>query len=188
MIRHLILALFFISILCNYSSAQQTIPKDTLITLERTFCLGYGASCPWYKLTISAGGRVKFEHKFFDANDKVASRGIIKSNIDANKVKQLISEFKKMDYFSLGNKYNNYKDDKNCPQVTTHHPTVKTSITINRKSKTVEHYLGCEGTAVLKKLTDFENKVEEIVNTEQWLKEIEEKMTKELSNLKNAPL
>src|SRR6059058_5801427 len=36
------------------------IPKDTLITLERTACFG---TCPVYKLTISADGKVAFEGK-----------------------------------------------------------------------------------------------------------------------------
>ena len=66
MIKHLLLASLFLSLLCSYSTAQQAIPQDILITLERD--PGHwgrvGTSpCPFFKLTISADGTVELEPK-----------------------------------------------------------------------------------------------------------------------------
>ena len=61
---------------------------------------------------------------------------------------------------------------KLCP---TDHPSAFTSIRINGKSKTINHYLGCLEPKVPKGLTELENKIDEIVNTAQWLPDKKER-------------
>jgi hypothetical protein len=45
-IKRLLLASFLLSLLCNYSFAQRTVPKDALITLERN--PGIGDKLVWH--------------------------------------------------------------------------------------------------------------------------------------------
>lgn len=164
-----ILSFSLLLIFGAFTFAQQTIPEDTFITLERSPCYG---SCPFYKLTISADGTIEFEPKSISDDYKLVSGKRIKSQISQDKLKQLISEFESIGYFSLENRYGSvdYKQDKNCPEMWTDYPTAITSITLNGKSKEIDHYHGCQGSEVLEKLTKFEDKIDEIVNTKQWLK------------------
>jgi hypothetical protein len=92
--------------------AQQSIPRDTKITLKRTECFG---TCPNYTLTISGDGTVTFEGRQF-----VKKTGIFKSSISIKKVQQLIAEFNKANYFSLKDKYLSNEDG--CPQLWTDQP------------------------------------------------------------------
>jgi hypothetical protein len=174
MIKKLPLALFFLSLLNNYNFAQVSIPKDTSITLdENPGFFGFMASCPFYKLSISADGTVELEpivYKNENEQYKVISGKIIKSKISPNQLNQIIGEFEKVDYYSLKNTFestskNNQTD---CPQYIPDAPIFRTSITINGKSKSAEHYRGCRGTASLSKLTNLEIKITEIVNINQW--------------------
>ena len=170
MFKNFLLVLFFISLLSNYSFAQQTIQTDILIILERN--PGYwgrtgSRPCPFYKLTISADGTVELEPKEYKEHNKVVTGKIIKSQISQEQLKQLVLEFEKIDFYSLKSTTEDvYNDD--CPQNATDDTTVFISITVNGKSKKVEHYHGCRGTEALTKLTYLENKIDEIVNIKQW--------------------
>ena len=149
---------------CNdQSMPSQSIPDDTLITLQRSVCFG---ACPDYKLTISADGTVTFEgHQF------VRVKGKAKKMISPAQLRQLIAEFEKAKYFSLKDKYEGALDG--CPEVWTDNPSVVTSIRIKGKSKSISHYYGCQegrGSAIYPKaLTDLESKIDEIVGTKQWI-------------------
>jgi hypothetical protein len=138
----------------------EDIPKDTLITLERTLCYGF---CPSYKLTIAADGSVVFEGR-----EHVKKTGISKSQISQEAVRQLISEFEKANYFSLKNQYKNPEDG--CDGWVTDNPSAITAIRINGKTKTVDHYYGCRGAKVLEALTRLETRIDEMANTAQWIK------------------
>ena len=131
----------------------QNIPQDLKITLERTGCFGF---CPNYKLTITADGAVVFEGGRF-----------VKSAISQERLKQLMAEFDRVKFFSLEDDY--LDDPRVCASNETDNPSAFTSIRINGKSKTVRHYHGCSGPKVPKEITELENKIDEIVNTAQWL-------------------
>jgi len=132
----------------------QDIPHDLMITLERTECLGF---CPVYKLMITADGAVVFEGRQFVKQEGMT----IKSVITQERLKQLMAEFDRVKFFSLED---SYTYDRNV--CWTDHPSAFTSIRINGKSKTIKHDHGCQGP---KELTELENKIDEIVNTAQWL-------------------
>ncbi len=171
MIKNFLLVSFFLSLLCSYSSAQESMLKDTLITIERD--PGYfgqiGRSpCPFYKLTIFADGKVELEPREY-GKEKIISGKIIKGQISQEQLKQIISEFEKIDFYSLKDTFENKENSREeCPQSGTDAPTTITSIKINGKSKKVEHYHGCEGSEVLARLTNLENKIDEIANIKQW--------------------
>jgi uncharacterized protein DUF6438 len=140
----------------------QNVPQDLMITLERTECYG---TCPVYKLTITADGAVVFEGRRF-----VIEEGkTIKSAIPQKRLKELMAGFDRVRFFSLEDEYTNNR--RVCERSRTDQPSAITSIRINGKSKTINHYNGCSGPKVPKELTELEDKIDEIVNTAQWLPE-----------------
>jgi hypothetical protein len=138
----------------------QSIPPDTVITLERTVCYGM---CPSYKITIEANGAVTFEGRQF-----VKTAGISKSNISKATLRELLAAFNKVGYFNLRDRY--VEPEDGCKQWATDHPSAITSITLNGKSKSVNHYYGCRGVAALDELTKLERTIDEAVNSAAWIK------------------
>ena len=118
----------------------------------QTACFGV---CPVYTLTIYGDGRVVYE-----GIRCVRIEGTITTTISEDKIKQLILEFHKIGYFSLKNSY----EDRNATDM----PSAFTSLTIDGKTKTVRHYHG--DFSAPKKLTELENKIDQIVNPDQWTK------------------
>ncbi len=156
LITGVIAVLLLISIVYFYPqikpSHNLTDIKDVVITLERGPC--YGA-CPVYKLTVSGDGTVIYKgERFVRIND---TRMI---TVSEEEVRQLISEFERINYFSLEDSYEE--------KMVTDMETVITSITVNGKTKIVRHYHGDKSTP--KELRELENKIDEIVNSEQWVK------------------
>jgi hypothetical protein len=49
-------------------------------------------------------------------------------------------------------------------------PSAITSIQLDGRSKRVSHYYGCGTEGSLAKLTELENKIDEVVGTQQWIK------------------
>jgi hypothetical protein len=121
--------------------SQPPIPSDTFITLERTGCYG---ECPTYTLAISADGTVIFSGFYAVTIDGVSRwkrSGVIRSRISQEQQHQLIAEFEKANYFSLQDSYRDARDG--CPTYATDSSSAYTSIQINGRKKSVEHYLGC---------------------------------------------
>jgi uncharacterized protein DUF6438 len=144
----------------GHTVISQDIPQDLMITLERTACYGF---CPDYKLTITADGSAVFEGRRFVKQEGVT----IKSAITQDQLKRLIAEFDRVKFFSLEDDYLN--SPRVCAEYRTDNPSAFTSIRIDGKSKTVRHYHGCGGPKVPEGITELENKIDEIVNTAQWL-------------------
>jgi Domain of unknown function (DUF6438) len=136
----------------------QAVPSDTEIVLERQRC---DLRCPVYKLTISADGSVVYNGRLF-----VKQTGIVKSSIGKERLSELIAEIERINYFSLKDKY---IPGAECPQVATDYPTAIISVSLNGRSKTIQHYHGCTGADVLQQLTDLESKIDRVVDTEQWI-------------------
>jgi hypothetical protein len=142
------------------NASVQSVPTDTVITLERTVCYGM---CPSYKLTISADGGVVFEgHRF------VKQIGTARSSISEVKLRALLDAFEKINFFGLRNRYEREADG--CEGVVTDHPTAITSITTDGKSKSVRHYYGCRGPEVLDSLKELEQAIDDAVNSAQWIR------------------
>ena len=138
---------------CN--SSMTPMPsniKESIITLERTACFGV---CPVYKLTIHGDGRVIYE-----GIRCVRIEGTRTTTISENKSEQLMTEFQKIDYFSLKDSY----EEHNATDM----PSAFTSLTIDGKTKTVRHYHG--DFSAPKKLTELENQIDQIINSDQWTK------------------
>jgi hypothetical protein len=141
-------------------SGAQDVPSDTVIALVRMTCYG---GCPAYNLTISADGKVLYR-----GHEHVKQKGEVESRISQKKLKELIAAFKEINYFDLKDSYLSGKED--CPQWWTDEPYAATSLTLNGKKKTVNHYYGCVGSKEVGKLTWLEAKIDKAVNVDQWIK------------------
>ncbi|MFC1946547.1 DUF6438 domain-containing protein [Chloroflexota bacterium] len=135
--------------------AEQETPANNLdeviITLERTACYGF---CPVYTITIFGNGTVQYEGK-----EHVQTMGNQETEISEDKIRQIVEEFEKIDYFSLNDEY--------TERTITDAPSAITSITMNMETKTIKHYHG--DFSAPEELTELEDKIDEIVNSEQWI-------------------
>lgn len=168
----LILTILLFSIVAIEAKAQtllknDKIPANLLITFERKGCFG---SCPDYKLTINAEGKVEFQGRQY-----TETKGLAKGEIKKEQVKELLREFDKVDFFSFPDHFTYGEGD--CETVVTDMPSVVVSIRVNKKIKKVFHYLGCfQNTKPPFKifpenLYNLENKIDEIVETKRWIGE-----------------
>ena len=149
--------------------AQQEIPRDLEISLQRSTCYGW---CPSYSLTIHGDGAVKFTplSPFVYIGRGETPKFPLEGKISADQLLVLLSEFEKIRFYSLSRRYGSdeYKRSANCPRVETDASSAEVTIAKDGKRKTVSHYLGCSGSQILKDLTALENKIDEIANTKQW--------------------
>ncbi len=130
---------------------DNSIPEDLIIRLKRTVCYG---TCPAYMLTVKADGKVNFF-----GQDFTETKGQAEGEISKENLKELIAEFKKVDFFALDDNYTS----EDCA---TDNPTVSTTLFMNDKVKKIEHDLGCKAP---QELTDLEDKIDEIVGTKKWI-------------------
>lgn len=144
--------------------APASIPSDTIITLERTVCYG---QCPSYKITIFADGTVIYEGRKF-----VKTMGEVRSKLNQEELRQLVSEAERISYFSLKDRYETFEDG--CGSYATDGPFYNTSIQMNGKRKAIRHYSGCNEkdmkTPYPPGLAEFEQDIDETVNSRQWVK------------------
>lgn len=125
---------------------------DAVITLERTRCFG---TCPVYRVIIKKNGTVTYEGK-----DHVRVKGRQTSAVPCEKVEDLISEFRKIGYFSLKDSYEKYE--------ITDLPSAITSLSVDGKTKTVRHYYGDSSSPRV--LYELEKRIDGIAGTEKWVK------------------
>ena len=156
--RHIlsIIIILFALVLSVVGCGEPKTPVPTdlqsvVITLERTACYGY---CPVYKLTVYGDGRIIYEGTKY-----VKIVGTRTASISDDQIKQLIDEFRKIDYFSLKDSYQHLD--------ATDMPGVITSLTIDGQKKTVNHYHG--DLSAPKSLTNLENAIDHIVSSDQWV-------------------
>jgi hypothetical protein len=139
---------------------KRDVPRDTLITLERTSCYG---TCPIYKITISADGNVSYEGRRF-----VKKTGTAKSVISQEQIRELLAAFEEIKFFELRSQYAEREDG--CKEWWTDMPSAITSISSNGKSKSVKHYYGCQGLKVLADLQRLEHAIDTAVDSAQWVR------------------
>jgi Domain of unknown function (DUF6438) len=130
------------------------------ITLERPGCYD---NCPMYKVTISADGKVNYEGKGF-----VKVKGKAQTSLTAAQVKALEKAIAEVKFFSLQNEYISEKDG--CKAVFPDASAAIITISSDKQTKSIYHYFGCDGHPDLTQLTIFENTIDQIVNSAQWVK------------------
>jgi hypothetical protein len=126
------------------------------ITLERTTCAYDG--CPVYTLEINGRGGVNYNGK-----ESVAVLGRRSSQITADQVRLLVAEFESIGFCTLPDEYSGHY----------HHPDTRTTIATPLCTKTVirGNTIDQESRPVIV----LENRIEEIVNSAQWVWEKSDK-------------
>lgn len=158
-VQRIAFVLFITAMLTAFVSCSHTksikggrdISNDTLM-LQRTVCFGM---CPSYKLIIYGTGKVDYEGFKYSKID-----GKVSSQIPVDSVRILIQEIEKADFFSWNNEYQQ--------QDATDLPSAWTTVTINGKTKLIKHYGG--DSSAPRKLTEIEHRMDEIANSEQWIR------------------
>ena len=134
--------------------------KTGLITLERGVCFG---TCPSYIVTLAADGTVTWEGRDF-----VKTKGKATAHIKPEDFNKLVREFERIKFATLDDKYQ--PGTPGCGPSATDMPSAQTSINLNGKTKGVLHYYGCRDSEVLRTLTALERKIDEVIDTEKWIK------------------
>lgn len=127
------------------------IPSDFMVTLERQGCFGF---CPIYEISVNAIGVVTYDGERF-----VKVEGKKTAIIDAGKVKQLYEKIREMDYFSLSNEY--------TQNATFDAGSAVTKVTLNGTTKEILHAF--EDQSAPEPLTELEDLIDELTNSEQWV-------------------
>ncbi len=144
------------------------------LSFERTGCYG---SCPSYRFTISSDGRVRY-----DGRNHVKEIGERAKYLSALQMSDLVAEINRANFFALRSRYARLEDG--CDETWTDHPGVIISIRANGLDKTIHHYLGCReddgesglGDIYPRVLVSFENRVDSIVRTQEWIGSPEERL------------
>lgn len=138
-----------------FSNVQQNTSShsDLLIELQRGG--GFGPY-PVYNLTIYSDGKVEYEGISFVKIEEKRN-----SQINSNKMRELIGAIESIEFFSLRDQY---------PPSVTDMPFIQLSITLDGQNHTVQHYgsLACGAEEILEKLCELERKIDTIVNSSQW--------------------
>jgi Domain of unknown function (DUF6438) len=144
-------------------SAAPSLPTYTpyqSITLERTDCYG---GCPMYKVTISGSGKVSYEGK-----ESVKVKGKAQTSLTTAQVKTLEKAIAEVKLDSFQNEY--IADKDGCKVFMTDAPSAIITVSTGKQTKSIHHYLGCDGQANLEQLTRFEDTIDTVVNSAQWVK------------------
>ena len=140
----------------SVAQAPTATADSAVVTLERTPCFG---TCPVYRVTASANGAVRFEGKSHVPHPGSAVGQVPKARLDS-----LLAELKAADYFGFEEQY--VPGSPACGNAATDLPTVTTSVTLDGRTKRIEHYRGCAGAP--RALSQLEERIDEVLNTAQW--------------------
>ncbi len=128
--------------------------KTVTIKLERTRCYG---SCPAYTVTIHGDGNVEYEGKKF-----VSVIETREGHVELDKIKALLAEFGKADYWNFPTQY----VQENCTRYCTDMPTAITELSVKGMKQSVKHYYGCGGAP--QSLFDLESAIDKTSGVERW--------------------
>jgi ankyrin repeat protein len=123
------------------------------MSLTRTACFG---PCPSYSVEIRGNREVVYR-----GGRGTLITGEHHASISAKAVKNLLEAFRSADYFSLKDHYS---------QMVTDVPTYTTEIEFDGHKKSVADHLG-SGVGMPEVVTELEDRIDELAETEKWLKE-----------------
>ena len=129
---------------------------STLITLERTPCLGV---CPVYTVSISGGGAVRFVGRQHTAHIGEADATVPPARVDS-----LLAELRVGGYFGFADAY--VQDAPACGLYATDSPSAITSVTAGGERKQIRHDYGCSDAP--RGLARLETRIDEVAGTGRW--------------------
>ena len=122
------------------------------IAMERGPCFG---RCPIYRVELTDSGKVVYEGRGF-----VTERGRREAMIAPADVQALAQEIEAAGFFELRDNY---------PPAATDNPTVVTTVTIDGRSKRVEHDLSSSTAPAA--LETIYRRIDEVAGVKQWVGE-----------------
>ena len=126
-------------------------PRRTVsIVMERSACFG---RCPVYRLELNDSGKVVYQGRGF-----VKERGPREASVSVEDVQALAKEIESAGYFTLRDNY---------PPDATDHATVVTVVTIDRKTKRIEHNLGSRSAPAA--LEELYRRIDEVAGAKEWV-------------------
>jgi hypothetical protein len=157
---------FLIAALSGCSSApipRATSEADSLV-LERTRCFG---TCPPYRLSLTAAGRVDFLSRGGDATRD-------SGNVSQATLAALVQRAEAFGFFALPDRLQ--RGSPICTDWATDHPTVIVTIYRASGAKAVVDYHGCFNHSdhsvvdVVRQLRDFERAVDSATCSSRWVR------------------
>jgi len=137
---------------CTARDTAADAPRSVSITMERTPCFG---RCPVYRLDLDGAGKVVYEGRGF-----VKERGRQEATVRAADVQALAKEIEAAGFFTLRDSY---------PPDATDNASVITSVTIDGKTKRIEHDLSSR--AAPASLKALYQRIDEVAGSRQWVGE-----------------
>jgi hypothetical protein len=126
--------------------------RAVTITMERTPCFG---RCPVYRVSLNDSGTVVYEGRGF-----VRENGRHETTVRGGDVQALAKEIEDAGWFSLRDNY---------PPDVTDHASVITTVTIDGRTKRVEHNLGSRTAPAT--LEVLYARIDDVAGTKQWVGE-----------------
>jgi hypothetical protein len=150
--------------LCTNIEAQRKFDSKIIMTIERHGCFG---ACPIYSAQIYADGTVIYRGKEF-----VEVKGTKQYKISEDKIKELVNEFQRINYFSLKDHYETNIEDG---------ASTTSSILLEGRLKKIVNEAGP------KELYELENKIEEIAGLKKFIETLKARIETFGSALLNDP-
>lgn len=148
-LRLLLCVVFVFQISAQTLPVNDKIPDDLLITLKKQG--GWGGN--YSEMTINANGEFSFQNRptfptalpkeVYILGERIKNPKYLKPKLSPKKLKQLIAEFEKIQFFKFGKNFS-AEDEKEIGCVTDQGTDI-ISIQINGQTKEVSNYLGCWG-------------------------------------------
>ena len=130
------------------------------ITLKRTRCLALW--CPTYTVTIHRNGKIEYQGEY-----AVKIKGTKTATATDRQMEKLLSALNDSGYFSIPDKFLRKKEDSpSCHHINASYegPSAITSVTIDADTHQLHHDWGGPD-----QLTDFEEAIDKIIDSEQWI-------------------
>lgn len=130
--------------------------KGVVITLARSACYG---SCPVYKVEIHGDGAVTFK-----GIEYVTAQGTRRYKIPAERVRELVAEFYKIDFFALKDEYTHVELPGGLIEEVTDLPSTTVTISIGGRTKSVLDYYGTPP-----QVRQLEDKIDEVSGADKFI-------------------
>jgi ankyrin repeat protein len=138
------------------ATQDHDVPRDAIIRLQRTSCLGY---CPIYTVTIDARGTVTY-----DGERLVRVVGRRTAQIDPSAVATLLARAERIRFFQMRDAYREIENPDGTRESPSDQPTKIVTITVNGRTKRVEDYVGAPDA-----IDEFEREIDEAAGTKRWV-------------------
>ena len=134
-------------------------PAHTAVRLERGPC---ERRCAVYSVTLYGDGRVVYVGQHF-----VRKAGTVKTRVEPDAVREIVQRLEALTFFDLKDSYG--ADPGDCVQRGEDTPGATLTLTVDGRTKTVQHNVGCVG-PVTSHLTDIATAIDRVAQTGRWIK------------------